>query len=187
MGSGGMIVMDEDDCMVSVARFYLDFTVEESCGKCTPCRIGNKRLLEILNKITEGRGSEKDLQTLSTLGQVIKDTALCGLGQTSPNPVLSTLNNFYDEYVKHAGRRPAAPGNASHCSPTPSIRSCASAVTSASSIVRQTPFWEMCASPTSSIRTSASSAACAWHAASSKPYLSANPPLPWKRNKLPCK
>lgn len=80
---------------------YLDFTVEESCGKCTPCRIGNKRLLEILNKITEGRGSEKDLQTLSTLGQVIKDTALCGLGQTSPNPVLSTLNNFYDEYVKH--------------------------------------------------------------------------------------
>ena len=101
MGSGGMIVMDEDDCMVSVARFYLDFTVEESCGKCTPCRIGNKRLLEILNKITEGRGSEKDLQTLSTLGQVIKDTALCGLGQTSPNPVLSTLNNFYDEYVKH--------------------------------------------------------------------------------------
>ncbi len=79
MGSGGMIVMDEDDCMVSVARFYLDFTVEESCGKCTPCRIGNKRLLEILNKITEGRGSEKDLQTLSTLGQVIKDTALCGL------------------------------------------------------------------------------------------------------------
>lgn len=101
MGSGGMIVMDEDDCMVSVARFYLDFTVEESCGKCTPCRIGNKRLLEILNKITEGRGTEKDLKTLSTLGQVIKDTALCGLGQTSPNPVLSTLNNFHDEYVEH--------------------------------------------------------------------------------------
>lgn len=101
MGSGGMIVMDEDDCMVSVARFYLDFTVEESCGKCTPCRIGNKRLLELLNKITEGHGTEKDLKALSTLGQVIKDTALCGLGQTSPNPVLSTLNNFYDEYVEH--------------------------------------------------------------------------------------
>lgn len=101
MGSGGMIVMDEDDCMVSVARFYLDFTVEESCGKCTPCRIGNKRLLELLNKITEGRGTEKDLKTLATLGQVIKDTALCGLGQTSPNPVLSTLNNFYDEYLEH--------------------------------------------------------------------------------------
>ena len=101
MGSGGMIVMDEDDCMVSVSRFYLDFTVEESCGKCTPCRIGNKRLLELLNKITEGRGTMKDLDALSTLGKVIKDTALCGLGQTSPNPVLSTLNNFYDEYVEH--------------------------------------------------------------------------------------
>ncbi|WP_291529679.1 NADH-quinone oxidoreductase subunit NuoF [Bacteroides sp. UBA939] len=101
MGSGGMIVMDEDDCMVSVARFYLDFTVEESCGKCTPCRIGNKRLLELLNKITVGKGTEKDLETLSTLGKVIKDTALCGLGQTSPNPVLSTLNNFYDEYLEH--------------------------------------------------------------------------------------
>ena len=101
MGSGGMIVMDEDDCMVSVSRFYLDFTVEESCGKCTPCRIGNKRLLELLNKITEGRGTMKDLDALSTLGKVIKDTALCWLGQTSPNPVLSTLNNFYDEYVEH--------------------------------------------------------------------------------------
>lgn len=101
MGSGGMIVMDEDDCMVSVARFFLDFTVEESCGKCTPCRIGNKRLLELLNKITEGKATEKDLQTLQTLGKVIKDTALCGLGQTSPNPVLSTLDNFYDEYIEH--------------------------------------------------------------------------------------
>ena len=101
MGAGGMIVMDEDDCMVSVARFYLDFTVEESCGKCTPCRIGNKRLLEILNKITEGKGNEKDLVMLSTLGRVIKDTALCGLGQTSPNPVLSTIDNFHDEYMEH--------------------------------------------------------------------------------------
>lgn len=101
MGSGGMIVMDEDDCMVSVARFYLDFTVEESCGKCTPCRIGNKRLLELLNKITAGKGTEQDLEKLSTLGRVIKDTALCGLGQTSPNPVLSTLDNFYDEYLEH--------------------------------------------------------------------------------------
>ncbi|WP_455587152.1 NADH-ubiquinone oxidoreductase-F iron-sulfur binding region domain-containing protein [Bacteroides sp.] len=101
MGSGGMIVMDEDDCMVSVSRFYLDFTVEESCGKCTPCRIGNKRLLELLNKITEGKATEEDLQMLQTLGRVIKDTALCGLGQTSPNPVLSTLDNFYDEYLEH--------------------------------------------------------------------------------------
>ena len=101
MGSGGMIVMDEDNCMVSVARFYLDFIVEESCGKCTPCRIGNKRMYEILDKITKGDGTMEDLNKLKTLAGVIKDTALCGLGQTSPNPVLSTLNNFYDEYVEH--------------------------------------------------------------------------------------
>ncbi len=101
MGSGGMIVMDEDDCMVSVAKFYLDFTVEESCGKCSPCRIGNKRLHEILEKITEGKGTMEDLENLRNLGNVIKETALCGLGQTSPNPVLSTLDNFWDEYVEH--------------------------------------------------------------------------------------
>lgn len=101
MGSGGMIVMDEDDCMVAVAKFYLEFIVEESCGKCSPCRIGNKRLLEILTRITEGKGTIEDLDNLRNLSQVIKDTALCGLGQTSPNPVLSTLEHFYDEYVAH--------------------------------------------------------------------------------------
>jgi NADP-reducing hydrogenase subunit HndC len=101
MGSGGMIVMDEDDCMVSVAKFYLEFTVEESCGKCAPCRIGNKRLHELLNHITEGKGSADDLHRLRNMSQVIKDTALCGLGQTSPNPVLSTLDNFMEEYVAH--------------------------------------------------------------------------------------
>jgi len=101
MGSGGMIVMDEDDCMVSVAKFYLDFTVEESCGKCSPCRIGNKRLYELLDRITQGKGEMEDLQRLRNMSQVIKDTSLCGLGQTSPNPVLSTLDNFYDEYVSH--------------------------------------------------------------------------------------
>ncbi|MCG8471002.1 MAG: NADH-quinone oxidoreductase subunit NuoF [Desulfobacterales bacterium] len=101
MGSGGMIVMDEDDCMVSIAKFYLDFTVEESCGKCTPCRIGNKRLYEILEKITEGKGTPEDLEKLRELSTAIKDTALCGLGQTSPNPVLSTLDNFFEEYKAH--------------------------------------------------------------------------------------
>ena len=101
MGSGGMIVMDADDCMVAVAKFYLEFIVEESCGKCSPCRIGNKRLLEILTRITEGKGTMEDLDNLRNLSQVIKDTALCGLGQTSPNPVLSTLEHFYDEYVAH--------------------------------------------------------------------------------------
>ena len=101
MGSGGMIVMDEDDCMVAVAKFYLEFIVEESCGKCSPCRIGNKRLLEILTRITEGKGTMEDLENLHNLSHVIKDTALCGLGQTSPNPVLSTLENFCDEYMAH--------------------------------------------------------------------------------------
>nr|MBD3621245.1 4Fe-4S binding protein [Sunxiuqinia sp.] len=101
MGSGGMIVMDEDDCMVSIAKFYLEFTLEESCGKCTPCRIGNKRLHEILEKITSGNGTPEDLTKLRMLSHVIKDTSLCGLGQTSPNPVLSTLDNFMDEYEAH--------------------------------------------------------------------------------------
>ncbi len=101
MGSGGMIVMDEDDCMVSMAKFYLDFTVEESCGKCAPCRIGNKRLYETLDKITQGKGTEADLDLLRNMSHVIKDTSLCGLGQTSPNPVLSTLDNFWDEYIAH--------------------------------------------------------------------------------------
>ena len=101
MGSGGMFVMDEDDCMVSMAKFYLDFTVEESCGKCSPCRIGNKRLYEILDKITQGKGTRDDIDSLRNLSYVIKDTALCGLGQTSPNPVLSTIDNFWDEYIEH--------------------------------------------------------------------------------------
>lgn len=101
MGSGGMIVMDEDDCMVSIARFYLEFTLDESCGKCTPCRIGNKRLHEILTKITMGEGTMKDIEKLRMLSGVIKDASLCGLGQTSPNPVLSTLENFYNEYEAH--------------------------------------------------------------------------------------
>jgi NADP-reducing hydrogenase subunit HndC len=101
MGSGGMIVMDEDDCMVAIAKYYLDFTVEESCGKCSPCRIGNKRLHEILCRITEGNGTMEDITLLKNLSNVIKDTSLCQLGGSSPNPVLSTLDNFYDEYLAH--------------------------------------------------------------------------------------
>jgi NADP-reducing hydrogenase subunit HndC len=109
MGSGGMIVIDEDDCMVSMAKFYLDFTVEESCGKCAPCRIGNKRLYEMLDKITLGKSDEDDLTKLRNLANVIKDTSLCGLGQTSPNPVLSTMDNFQEEYLAHVreGKCPA--------------------------------------------------------------------------------
>jgi NADH:ubiquinone oxidoreductase subunit F (NADH-binding)/NAD-dependent dihydropyrimidine dehydrogenase PreA subunit len=109
MGSGGMIVMDEDDCMVSIAKFYLEFTLEESCGKCSPCRIGNKRLHEILDAITNGKGKEADIERLKELSHVIKDTSLCGLGQSSPNPVLSTIANFEDEYLAHVteGKCPA--------------------------------------------------------------------------------
>ena len=101
MGSGGMIVMDEDDCMVNIAKFFLEFTLDESCGKCTPCRIGNRRLYEMLEEITDGRGTMDTLEKLRTLSATIKDTALCGLGQTSPNPVLSTMNNFEEEYLAH--------------------------------------------------------------------------------------
>ena len=101
MGSGGMIVMDEDNCMVDVARFFLDFTVDESCGKCTPCREGTKRMLEILDMICDGKGTMDDLNELETLANTIKDSALCGLGQTAPNPVLSTLANFRSEYIAH--------------------------------------------------------------------------------------
>ena len=101
MGSGGMIVLDEDDCMVNIAKFYLEFTVEESCGKCTPCRVGNKRMLEILNKICDGSGTEQDLEDLKELAHVIKDCSLCALGQSAPNPVLSTMEGFMDEYIAH--------------------------------------------------------------------------------------
>ncbi len=101
MGSGGMIVMDDTDCMVNIAKYYLDFTVDESCGKCTPCRVGNKRLFEILQRITDGKGTMKDLEDLETLGGTIRDCSLCQLGQTAPNPVLSTLKHFRDEYLAH--------------------------------------------------------------------------------------
>ncbi|KGK90186.1 NADH-quinone oxidoreductase subunit NuoF [Clostridium sp. HMP27] len=101
MGSGGMIVMDEDDCMVNISKFYLEFSVDESCGKCTACRIGNQRMLEILKDITEGKGTMEHLEGLKDLGYIIKDSSLCGLGQSSPNPILSTMKFFWDEYVAH--------------------------------------------------------------------------------------
>ena len=101
MGSGGLIVMDEDNCMVDIAKFFLEFTVDESCGKCSPCRIGTKRLLEILERITKGQGEMADIDKLIELSNHIKQNSLCGLGQTAPNPVLSTLNYFRDEYIAH--------------------------------------------------------------------------------------
>ena len=101
MGSGGAIVMDEDNCMVDVAKFYMEFICDESCGKCSPCRIGTKRILEILTKITEGKGEMKDLDELEKLAYTVKTNSLCGLGQTAANPVLSTLAHFKDEYIAH--------------------------------------------------------------------------------------
>jgi len=101
MGSGGLIVMDEDTCMVDIARFFLEFTVDESCGKCTPCRVGTRRLLEILNKIIAGNGEMEDIQRMEDLCAYIKSASLCGLGQTAPNPVISTLRYFKDEYIAH--------------------------------------------------------------------------------------
>ncbi|MCS7238799.1 MAG: 4Fe-4S binding protein [Thermoguttaceae bacterium] len=101
MGSGGMIVMDETDCMVDIAKYFMEFTCDESCGKCTPCREGTKRMLEILDRITTGRGSSEDLEKLERLGKLIKKSSLCGLGRAAPNPVLSTLTHFRDEYVQH--------------------------------------------------------------------------------------
>ena len=101
MGSGGLIVMDENTCMVDIARFFLDFTKDESCGKCTPCRIGTTRMLEILTRLTEGKGEEGDIEKLETLARNIKASSLCGLGQSAPNPVLSTLQHFRDEYEAH--------------------------------------------------------------------------------------
>ena len=101
MGSGGLIVMDEDSCMVDIARFFLEFTVDESCGKCTPCRVGTKRMLELLDKIIEGNGTLEDIDKLEELANYIKSASLCGLGQTAPNPVLSTLRYFRDEYIAH--------------------------------------------------------------------------------------
>ncbi|MFO8060262.1 MAG: NADH-quinone oxidoreductase subunit NuoF [Bacillota bacterium] len=101
VGSGGMVIMDESSCMVDVARFFLEFTQEESCGKCTPCRIGTKRMLEILERITRGEGEPGDIEKLESFGKMIKATSLCGLGQTAPNPVLSTIQHFRDEYEAH--------------------------------------------------------------------------------------
>ncbi|HRS72456.1 MAG TPA: NADH-quinone oxidoreductase subunit NuoF [Anaerohalosphaeraceae bacterium] len=113
MGSGGMIVIDEDTCMVSLAKFFLEFTQDESCGKCTPCREGTKRMLEILTRITEGKGRTGDIEKLERLGQMIKSASLCGLGQSAPNPVLSTIKNFREEYEEHIEHKKCRAGQCS--------------------------------------------------------------------------
>ena len=114
MGSGGRIVMDEDNCMVDIAKFFLEFTVDESCGKCTPCRVGCKRLLELLTKVTDGTATMDDLDEMEKLCYYIKDNALCGLGQTAPNPVLSTLKYFRHEYEEHILEKKCSAGVCKH-------------------------------------------------------------------------
>ena len=113
MGSGGMIVMDEKDCMVNIAKYFLDFTRDESCGKCTPCREGTLRLMEMLEAITEGRGQEGDIDKLIKMSELIKKTSLCGLGATAPNPVLTTIKYFRDEYEAHIRDHKCPPRSAS--------------------------------------------------------------------------
>ena len=124
VGSGGLIVMDEDTCMVDTARFYLDFIQEESCGKCTACRVGTKRMLEILNRIVAGEGQPRDIETLEHLGKIIQDTAMCGLGQTAPNPVLSTLKYFRAEYVEHIVEKYCVAGVCSDLVSSPCENTC---------------------------------------------------------------
>ncbi len=113
MGSGGMVVMDEDTCMVGMARFFLDFTTKESCGKCVHCRLGTKRMYEMLTRIVEGKGKQGDIELLEELCYSVKDGALCGLGQTAPNPVLTTLKYFRDEYEAHINEKKCPAGECS--------------------------------------------------------------------------
>ena len=124
VGSGGMIVMDEDTCVVDVARFFMEFCKEESCGKCTPCRVGTAKMLEILNGICEGRGKEGDIETLERWARIIQNTALCGLGQTAPNPVLSTLRYFRDEYEAHIFEKRCPAAVCSDLFKTPCMHAC---------------------------------------------------------------
>lgn len=127
MGSGGLVVMDETTCMVDISKFFLSFTQAESCGKCTPCREGTKRMLEILTRITEGQGQKGDLELLEVLARNMKLTSLCGLGQTAPNPVLSTLKYFHDEYEAHITEKRCPAGacvGLAHYKITESCRGC---------------------------------------------------------------
>ncbi len=113
MGSGGMIVMDDDDCMVDISQFYLKFCVDESCGKCAPCRIGGYQMLHVLEKITKGNGEEKDMAALKRISHAMQKASLCGLGQTAPNPVISTLRYFEHEYIEHITKKKCTAGKCS--------------------------------------------------------------------------
>ena len=164
MGSGGLVVMDEDTCMVDVAKFFLNFTQSESCGKCTPCREGTKRMLEILTRITEGQGREGDIELLEELAGNIKETALCGLGQTAPNPVLSTLKYFRDEYEAHIKEK-RCPAGVCENLPTIRLRINAKAAVSAHASARFRPSAASRAASTLLIPLNALNAALAWQPA----------------------
>jgi hypothetical protein len=167
MGSGGMIVMDEDNCMVDIAKFFLEFTVDESCGKCPPCRIGTRRMHEMLTKITEGRGEPGDIEKLERLAQNIKASALCGLGQTAPNPVLSTIRYFRDEYEAHINEKRCPAGVCKALLSYTIDRPNAVAAACAQRSARWVLFPVRSRARTRSIKQSASNAALAWKSANS--------------------
>ena len=186
MGSGGLVVLDDRDCMVDMARYFLRFTRDESCGKCTFCRIGTRRMLEILDRLCAGEGREEDLANLEELADRVSRTSLCGLGQTAPNPVLTTLRYFREEYEAHV-RESAAPPGAAPPSPTTGSTTPASAAPCAPRSARWAPSPTAPTSPTPSTSTSAPAATCAsrsartprWRSSregSSAPRPPANPP-----------
>lgn len=153
-----MIVMDEDDCMVSIAKYYLHFSEEESCGRCTPCRIGTRRISEILNMITDGRGKMEHIDELKRICYTMKDTALCALGQSAPNPVLSTMENFWDEYVAHVVDKRCPTGTCRKMTATRSIHPAALVAPSAHATAQPMPSAVFCVPHSPSTRASASSA-----------------------------
>jgi NADH-quinone oxidoreductase subunit F len=163
MGSGGLIIMDEDACMVDVARFFMDFVQDESCGKCTPCRLGTKRMLEILERITKGKGKPGDVELLKELGNSIKDLAICGLGQTAPNPVLSTIRSFYEEYEEHINSQYCRAGVCSDIITSPCQNACPAGVNvpATSPLLRRAGSGTLTTSSARTTRSRRSAGACA--------------------------
>lgn len=155
IGSGGLVVMNDKSCMVEVARFFMNFTQNESCGKCIPCREGTKRMLELLNDICEGRGTMNHITLLEELAETISATALCGLGKTAASPVVSTMKYFREEYLAHVVDKNVLPGSAKRWYPFKSIRNCAKAAANAPGFVRWEPFPVKSRSPLPLIRRSA--------------------------------
>jgi hypothetical protein len=174
MGSGGMIVMDQDTCMVDVARYFLDFLKEESCGQCNPCREGIKQMLDILTDICAGKGKAGDIELLEELGSMVQRFSLCGLGTAAPNPVLTTILYFRDEYEAHIQEKRCRPASARRCSTTTSTRKPAPAAAYVPKSVPRMPSPAIKRNPTGWIRTNALNAASAMMSANSTPLPSDN-------------